>query len=320
MVFSLHMRLMVLLTIMFALVYAIISVIGAYLGVNNVLMFFIAAILVMLIQLMVSPFLIETTMRVRYVSREEYPGLFQMVESMASAANIPMPRIGIAELDLPNAFAFGRSLKDGRVCVTRGLLNLLNEGELRAVLGHELSHLKNRDVLTISILSVIPMVLYWLYLNFVFGYRRRERNSNTVLIGLAAFIFYLISSLLVLYGSRIREYFADIGSVKLGNKPSNLASALFKLVYGAARLEREKFYEVEGLKAFFASDPSRAKQELFDLKELDLNRSGSIEPSELEAIRQKQVRLSFTEKMLELYSTHPNMLKRIKRLSLYRYQ
>jgi len=84
-------------------------------------------------------------------------------------------------VDIPNAFAFGRSLKDGRVCVTEGILNLLNEDELKAVLGHELSHLKNRDVLTITLLSVIPMIMYRIAWNFLFyGRRRDSRGGNTV--------------------------------------------------------------------------------------------------------------------------------------------
>jgi len=121
----------------------------------------------------------------------------------------------------------------------------------------------------------------------------------------------------VLYGSRIREYFADRGALKLGSSPSSLASALYKLVYGAARVDRESLQEVEGLKAFFASDPSAAMREIRELKAIDRDRSGTIEPSELAALRSKEVRLSFGEKMLELYSTHPNMLKRIKQLSSY---
>jgi heat shock protein HtpX len=164
------------------------------------------------------------------------------------------------------------------------------------------------------------MVLYFIYLRFSFGgYRRDERSSNGMLIGLAAFIFYLITNLLVLYGSRIREYFADRGSIALGNSPASLASALYKLVYGAARTDKESIKEVEGLKAFFASDPSQALNEIRELKSLDQDRSGTIEPSELEALRKKQIKLGLGDKLMELYSTHPNMLKRIKQLSQYQY-
>jgi heat shock protein HtpX len=268
---------------------------------------------------MIGPKIVEWSMRVKYIKREENPRLYQMVESLASRANIPMPKIGIAQIPLPNAFAFGRGIRDGRVCVTEGVLKLLDEEELKAVLGHELSHLKNRDVLTITLLSVIPMIMYRLAWQFLFyGRRRDERGGNTVLIGIAAFIFYFVTNLLVLYASRIREYFADRGSVLLGNKPHALASSLYKLVYGAARVDKESLKEVEGLKAFFMNDPSCALSEIKELSQLDIDKSGTIDASELEFLKNKKLNLNFGDKLLELLSTHPNMLKRIKQLSEYR--
>lgn len=198
-------------------------------------------------------------------------------------------------------------------------MNLLDEKELRAVLAHEMSHIKNRDVLTITLLSVIPMILYRIAWQFMF-YNRRDRDSgsNTMLVGLAALVFYFITNLLVLYASRIREYFADKGSIDLGSRPADLASALYKLVYGSARMPKEAIKDVEGMKAFFANDPSRAMKELKDLRELDLDKSGSIDSSELLAMQAKAVRLGTGDKLMELMSTHPNMLKRIKRLSEWR--
>jgi heat shock protein HtpX len=273
----------------------------------------------MFIQHMIGPNIVEWTMRVKYVKRGEYPKLYQMVESLAVRANIPLPKIGIAQIPLPNAFAFGRSIRDGRVCVTEGILRLLSDDELKAVLGHELSHLKNRDVLTITILSVIPMIMYRIAWQFLFYRRRRdEEGGNTVFIGLAAFIFYFLTNLLVLYASRIREYFADKGSVLLGNRPSSLASSLYKLAYGAARMDKESLKEAEGLKAFFINDPSKALSEIKELSQLDLDRSGTLDSSELEQLRNKNINLSFGDKLLELLSTHPNMLKRIKALSTYK--
>ena len=135
------------------------------------------------------------------------------------------------------------------------------------------------------------------------------------MVGLIAFIFYFVTNLLVLYASRIREYFADKGSVDLGNNPANLASALYKLVYGSARMPKEELKSAEGMKAFFMNDPSRALNELKDLRELDLDRSGTISAQELDALRDRNIKLNFGDKLLEIFSTHPNMLKRVKRLS-----
>mgnify|MGYP001584888276 CR=1 FL=1 len=317
---SLQFRMWLLLTILFAIIYAVIVVIGStFLRVGGFGFYLIVSLVMMFIQYMIGPKIVEWTMQVKYVKKEEYPQLYQMVESLATRAKIPMPRIGIARVNLPNAFAFGRGMRDGRVCVTEGILKLLDDDELKAVLAHELSHLKNRDVLTITLLSVIPMIMYRLAWSFLFSGRRRDgRGGNTILIGLAAFLFYFVTNLLVLYASRIREYFADRGAVLLGSKPSSLASSLYKLAYGSARIDKESLKEVEGIKAFFVNDPSKALSDIRELSQLDLDKSGTLDALELEQLRGKKIRLGFADKAMELLSTHPNMLKRIKKLSEYK--
>ncbi len=317
--FGLHLRMFIMLAVLFAIVYAIVTVIGTAMGITNFYFYLIFAFVLMGIQYLAGPKLVEWSMRVRYAERSEFPELYAMVEQLSRKAGIPMPRIGIAQTSLPNAFAFGRSLSDGRVCVTQGIMRLLDENELRAVLGHELSHLKNRDVLTITLLSVIPMVLYHLAWHFLwFGGGRRRDSGNAALIGLLAFVFYFITNLLVLYASRIREYFADRGSLELGNRPEWLASALYKLVYGSARMNKESLKDVEGLKAFFVNDPSRARKEIYELAEIDQDKSGTIDPGELGALRNKTIQLTFGDRLMEVLSTHPNMLRRIQHLSQYR--
>ena len=317
---SLRLRMYVLLAILFEVIYMIVTVIGTAIGITNFYFYIILAIGIMFFQYMIGPKMVEWSMRVKYIKRIEAPRLYEMVESLARKAKIPMPRIGIAQISLPNAFAFGRSLSDGRVCVTEGIISLLEEEELRAVLGHELSHLKNRDVLTITMLSVIPMILYYIAWHFLWfgGSRRREQGTNTALIGLGAFLFYFITNLLVLYASRIREYFADRGSVSLGNRPEALASALYKLVYGSARMDKESLKNVEGLKAFFVNDPSRARNEIRDLAQIDLDKSGTIDPDELRVLRTKTIQLKLSDRLMEALSTHPNMLKRMRQLSEYK--
>ncbi|MCM8773751.1 MAG: zinc metalloprotease HtpX [Candidatus Omnitrophica bacterium] len=318
--FYLKLRMYLLLTIMFAIIYTIITVIGVSVGIVNFYFYLFISLFMIFIQYLVGPKIVEWSMRVRYVDEKEVPQLHKIVEELTKRAGIPKPKVGIAHINIPNAFAFGRGISDGRVCVTQNLMRLLSEGELKAVLGHEISHLKNRDVITITLLSVIPIVLYRIAWHFMwFGQSRRQREgTNTVFLGLIAFIFYFITNLLVLYASRIREYFADRGSVMLGNEPNSLASALYKLVYGSVRTDKEELREVEGIKAFFVNDPSKAINELQELSQLDLNRDGMIDTKELELISKKRVNISFADKLLEILSTHPNMLKRIKQLSQYR--
>jgi len=305
-------RLYLLLGAMFAIVYAAIVVGASAIGISSFIFYAFLAVGLLFLQFMIGPKLVEFSMKVKYVSDAEYPKLHAMVTELASAAGIPKPKVGVSPLPIPNAFAFGRWGSDGRVCVTEQIIRLLSDKELRAVLGHEVSHLKHRDVTVITMLSVVPMVLWYVAWSFMFS---RRSQGNTVLLGIGAFALYFITNLLVLYGSRIREYYADLGSVKLGNAPHHMASALYKLVYGSARIPKESLKQIEGYKAFFVSDPSRAMTEIKELKQIDLDMNGTIDQGELLALRSQQARISTSDKLMEIMSTHPNMVKRVKHLS-----
>jgi heat shock protein HtpX len=317
----LQMRLYLLVALLFAILYGVITGIGYAVGGFNPIAFLFIGFGFLFIQYMIGPSIVGWTMKVKWVSEKEEPELHRIVAEEAEKSGIPKPKVGISQLSKapPNAFAFGRTLKDGRVCVTPAILKLLNKDELKAVVGHEVSHLKHRDMLVITMLSVIPLIMYWIALTFMFRSMfggRRNGAGYAVLIGLGAFVVYFITNLLVLYGSRIREYYADQGSVKLGNAPHQLATALYKLVYSNARHKGSpEMKEIEGVKAFFINDPSRSWNEVRELSQIDINMSGTIDANELAALRSKTVRLSFRDKMLEVMSTHPNMLKRMKYLS-----
>ncbi len=309
----LQIRLYLLLGLMFAIVYAMIAAVAGSMGVGTFMFYGVLASVMLLIQYLIGPKMVEWSMGIRYVSEAEYPSLHRMVAEMAQKANIPKPRIGIANVPIPNAFAFGRWKSDGRVCVTDQILRLLSPEELKAVIGHEIAHLKHRDVAVITTLSVIPMIMWYIAWSTMFS-GGRERG-NAVIIGIFAFLMYMITNLLVLYASRIREYYADERSVKLGNAPHAMASALYKLVYGSARVNKEELRHTEGLKAFFVNDPSRALTELRELSQIDKDRSGSIDQHELMMLSTKKVRVGTADKFMELMSTHPNMVKRVHRLS-----
>jgi len=320
---GLNMRMWLLVALMFGILYGVITGIGAWMGAGNALFYLVLAFFFIGIQYVIGPSLVQLMMRVRWVTERDEPELHQMIGELAHMAGIPKPRVGISELAIPNAFAFGKSLRDGRVCVTRGIQALLNRDQLKAVLGHEISHLKNRDMMIMTLLSVIPLMLYWLAWSTLWGGmfgRRQGEGGYSALIGLGAMLLYFVTNLLVLYGSRIREYYADRGSVKLGNPPQHLATALYRLVYASAQLRKDRrvkqeLKRVEGVKAFLLNDVSRAQSEIRELKEIDKDFSGTIDPAELADIRHKRVRLTVAEKILEAFTTHPNMLKRIKYLA-----
>ncbi len=312
-------RMFLLVAVLFGILYGVIVGVGTWMGVGSAVSYIVLAFIFLGIQYLIGPTLVGWTMRIKWVSEKEAPELHQMVAELAESANLPKPRVGISQLAIPNAFAFGRTQRDGRICVTQGILNLLNKDELKAVLGHEMSHIRHRDMAIITLLSAIPMILYWLAWSTMWGgaYGNRRQGGNyAALIGLGAFLLYFITNLLVLYGSRIREYYADLGSVQLGNMPHHLATALYKLTYGNARFRNtQDLKQVEGVRAFFVNGPTRAWYEIRELSQIDRDMSGTISYDELNDLRQKEMRLGTADKMMELFTTHPNMLKRIKHLS-----
>lgn len=310
---KLNLRLLLAGALLFVLIYIIIAAVGYYFGFGGPLIYGIFLGVWVLAQYLLGPKMVEATMKVRYVSEAEAPKLHQMVEDLAVKAGIPKPKIGISETSVPNAFAFGKSKGDGRICITRGILNLLNENELKAVLGHEMSHINHRDMIVMTLISVVPLICYFIFISTLFS--DGDQEGGTAIIGIGALVAYFISNLLVLFVSRVREYYADEGSVELGNQPNHLASALYKLVYGSARANKDELKEVEGLKAFFVNDISDAKNEIDDLNSMDLDMDGSISESELAQIKYTETRVGAGAKIMELFSTHPNMVKRVKKLA-----
>jgi len=176
-----------------------------------------------------------------------------------------------------------------------------------------MSHIRHMDMAVITLLSVVPLICYYIFISTLFS--GRDRQGGAALIGIAALAAYLIGNLIVLFVSRVREYYADEGSVELGNQPNYLASALYKLVYGSARVNKDELKEVEGLKAFFVNDISDARNEINDLRAMDMNKDGYISESELAQIKYTKTRIKTADKIMEIFSTHPNMVERIKRLS-----
>jgi heat shock protein HtpX len=174
-----------------------------------------------------------TMSRAKPISESDAPRLYQIVRELCTRAGLPMPRIYMIPVDQPNAFATGRNPKHAAVAVTRGIMQLLSEDELRGVLGHELTHVKNYDILITSVAATIGAAITYLgYMLLWFG---DDNNSPLGLIGSLAMVLLapLAATIIQLSISRQREFAADAGGAELTGNPESLASALLRLEEGA---------------------------------------------------------------------------------------
>lgn len=314
---KLKLRMWVTSILMFTTVYILVMLAGAYLGVGSYMVWFFASLIIVFLQYWFGPSLVKRSMNVRPLSEAEAPHIHQMVAELAQEAGIPKPEVGLSEVDIPNAFAYGRSKRSGHIAVTRPILGLLDKDELRAVIGHEMGHIQHNDMIVTTIVSVVPMICYYVALSFMFSGDRD--NGGTILIGILGYVFYLVGQLLVLFISRTREYYADEASVEFGNRPAALVSALYKLSYGAARADKETIANLNTNRAFFVNDINNAQNDIVDFRQIDFDGDGRISDEELKRLVNSDVKISKKNGLMELLSTHPDSLKRVKRLGELEY-
>jgi heat shock protein HtpX len=199
-------------------------------------------------------------MRGQVVTPEQDPQLHGMVDRLCASANMPKPRVAISALDMPNAFATGRSEKHAVLCVTNGLRRRLEPRELEAVLAHELSHVAHRDVAVITIASFLGvlagLIARFAFYSELFGGGRRNNNDQSTfvilaLVMLVSVVVYAISFLLIRALSRYRELAADRAAAILTGHPSDLASALTKVTGQIARIPTQDLRTAQAFNAFF---------------------------------------------------------------------
>ena len=230
-------------------------------------------------QLFFSDKIALSAMGAKQVSPEEAPGLHAMIERLCIQADLPKPKIAVADTPMPNAFALGRSQKSATVCATTGIMRVLSPSELEGVMAHELSHVKHRDVLIMTIASFFAsLAAIMLQFGFFFGGGGDDDNPSILVVLLVSFLVYILSFFLMMTLSRYREFAADRCAAIVTGKPSALASALVNISGAMQTVPTNDLREAERLNAFFIV-PASVK--------------GSLQ---------------------NLFSTHPPMEKRIERL------
>lgn len=208
-----------------------------------------------LVQYFFSDRMVLWTTGARIIAEDEYPDLHRTVEKLCKEADLPMPKIAIMQSPVPNAFATGRSPKHAVVACTDSIMRLLNKDELEAVLAHELSHVKNRDILTMTLASFIAMIAAMIMQSFffsaLFGGNNQKNGGAGVIIWIVSIIVYAVSTLLILALSRYREFAADRGSALITKNPRALISALNKISGRMDMVPVQAKAKVEGANAFF---------------------------------------------------------------------
>jgi heat shock protein HtpX len=274
--------------------------------------------LFILFQYAVGPAIVAATTHLNYLKPGDNPWLESTVKELADKTGIPVPRLATVQNNTPNAFTFGRTTSSATLAVHEGLLQQLNEGEIKGVIAHELGHIKHKDYIVMTVLSALPLIAYLIAQvtlragAFSGGRRNSKDNSGAalIIIGVISFAVYIITFLIVMRLSRLREHYADAYSAYVTGTPRELESALAKITYGLSISPKPP----EGARAFYIEDPGMAKQEvqhIMDKKdEYDLDNDGVLDQRELELAMEKESKSTWVQ-MNSLFATHPPTFKRI---------
>jgi heat shock protein HtpX len=273
-----------------------------------------------LIQYLIGPEMVRWSTKLRYLRLGEHPWLESTVKELVQKSELPMPKLAIVPDRTPNAFVFGRTAKGATLAVHEGLLEQLNQAEIRGVIGHELGHIKHRDFVVMTLLSALPLIAYLIArLGFAtvqftkVGRKKEDGIPIRVLILAAAaisYIVYIVTLLCVMRLSRLREHYADAYSAYVTGAPRQLGSALTKIAYGLSLSPKPP----HGARTFYISDPALAKQECHGLlqrkAEYDLDNDGVLDERELELAMEKEAKSRWTT-VNAWFTTHPATYQRI---------
>lgn len=265
-------------------------------------------------QWLLSPYLVGWIYKVKEMPQNENLRIHQLITDLSQKSGISKPKLMLSQIPLPNAFAYGSPLTGSRVAITQGLLKNLDDGEVEAVLGHELGHLKHRDVQVMMVVSFLPALFYYigysLMLSGVFGggERKNEGGGNNALFGIAFMAFSWVLTLFTLYLSRLREYYADRHSAQIvENGAQKLSTGLITIVQESKHTVKQNGQKKSSssYKALFIADPDRAN---VDAAELNANRITNKQDLLRETLSKQPTSI---DNFAEVFSTHPNIIKRL---------
>jgi heat shock protein HtpX len=315
---KLRLSMLATLALIFGLSTLVITGVLIYVGTFDLITLGIIVVTLNIVQWLIAPYLVGAIYRVREMKQDENPKLHQIVSEIARKSHINTPKLMISQIPLPNAFAYGSPISGNRVAVTQGLLTTLNDGEVEAVLGHELGHLKHRDVQVMMAVSFLPALCLYIGYSLMWSgglggnQQGKGNNGSGAMIGIAFIAFSWILNLFTLHVSRLREYYADRHSVSVVDDGANkLSTGLAKIVHATARIPKTKQQQGQtknfsGFKSLFIANPDTAKE---DSEALYATQNGQ---QLVDDILNKKVTTG--DRFVEVFSTHPNIIKRLRAL------
>ncbi len=302
------------LAIIFGLSTLVFAVVMSLAGVFDLITLGFLVVVINIVQWLAAPYVVGALYKVRELREDENPQLYQTIKNLSLKSEISTPKLMLAQIPLPNAFAYGSPLSGSRIAVTEGLLNTLDAGEVEAVVGHELGHLKHRDVQVMMVVSFLPALFYYLGYSLMVSmmYQGERRNEGgSALIGMAFMAFSWVLNMFILYLSRLREYYADRHSVTVvDGGAQKLSLGLAKIVNASRRVGRNQkgHQNLNAFKTLFISDPDRAISDAESMAAMRFPNGQDL----VQDIISKEP--TFGDNLIEAFSTHPNIVKRLRAL------
>ena len=280
---------------------------------GEVLYAILGSIIVLIIQFLISPWLTDLSMRWFYKAKfdKEIPEFLQkFIAEECQKHNIKYPKIGIIDDGSPNAFTYGRTRKDARIIITRGIFELLDEEEIKAVIAHEMGHIYHLDMMVMTFANLVPLVLYAIFEMFTSRDSSDSDDNKAAIVGYIAYVLYIICQYIILWLSRTREYYADEFSCSITKNPHALCEALVKIGFGLSRGSNNTKHNVSQNNALGIFDTKAGKSLAVSV----MNGNGTIDKTNIKNAM-KWEKWNPWAKWFEFNSTHPLISKRIEAIS-----